>query len=130
MIPSSIFKPSKNEIFIIQIIILVWFLEVTIKASNLAFIVLPICMGLAFTALALNKEHETAPDVITQLDGRVYPWNYAALLVMPAVSILVYSLLYYMGLRLRTGPVFYMVLTPAGFILFLLSYAKLVWKSR
>ncbi|MHB1458801.1 MAG: hypothetical protein ACYC0V_17970 [Armatimonadota bacterium] len=130
MIPSTIFRPSRGEIITISVIFVLYYFFVTIKASNLAFFVLPVCMGLAFYALSMNKERETTPDVITQLDGKVYPLNYAALLVMPAVSILVYSLLYYAHLRLRTGPVFYMILTPAGFIIFVVSYVKMVRKPK
>lgn len=130
MIPSSIFRPSPGEIITISVIFLLYYFFVTINASNLAFFVLPVCMGLAFYALSMNKERESAPDVIQQLDGKVYPMNYAALLVMPAVSIIVYSLLYYAHLRLRTGPVFYIILVPAGFILFLVSYVKMVWKVK
>lgn len=130
MIPSSIFRPSRVEIYTISIIFLLWFLFVAIKANSLAVFVLPICMGLAFHALGMNREREMAPDVIQQLDGKVYPWNYAALMVIPAVSILVYSLLFYSNIRLKTGPVFYINLTPAGFILFIISYVKLVWKRR
>lgn len=130
MIPSSIFRPSRKEIYTISIIFLLYYFFVTIKASNLAFFVLPVCIGLAFYALSANKERESATDVIQQLDGKVRPWNYVTLLVMPVVSIIVYTLLYYAYLRLKTGPVFYIVLVPAGFILFLVSYAKMVWKAK
>lgn len=130
MIPSSIFRPSRGEIYTISAIFVLWYFFVTIRVGDLAFFVLPVCMGLAFYALSVNRERETAPDVINQLDGAGHARNYAALLLMPAMSILVYSILYYSNLRLRTGPLLYFILTPGGFVLFLLSYVRMVWKPK
>ncbi len=126
MIPSAVFRPSKGDIIVTMLLVLLFYLLITIRANHLALTVLPVCMGLAFYALNKNRQAETEPDVLQQLDGRVYPWNYAAILVMPAVSTAVYAILYYAHIRLRTGPVFYLGLTTAGFTLFFYSFIRLV----
>lgn len=126
MIPSSVFQPTKAEIYSIIILFLIYYVFVTIKANPMALTVLPICLSLAFWALAVNRKHESAPDLLTQLDGELRPLNYVALLLMPVASILVYTMLYYMHLRLKTGPVFYFILTPAGFWLFIYSFVRLL----
>ncbi|MHB1460426.1 MAG: hypothetical protein ACYC1M_03995 [Armatimonadota bacterium] len=130
LIPSAVFRPSKADIIVTMVIVLLFYLFVTIRANQLALTVLPVCMGLAFYALNKNRQDETDPDALAQLDGRVYAWNYAAILVMPVVSTVVYAILYYLHIRLRTGPVFYLVLTIAGFMLFFISFRVMVSRRR
>ncbi len=129
MIPSSVFRLTKGAVIATITVVVLFYLFITIKVNPMAVVVLPICMALAFFALYRNKDSETGMDVLQQLDGKVYPWNYAAILVMPVVATAVYATLHHFHLRPQTGPVFYLVLTIAGFTLLFTSFRRLVsWR--
>ncbi|MHB0998948.1 MAG: hypothetical protein ACYC27_06850, partial [Armatimonadota bacterium] len=120
-ISPSALRFTRREGIILAVLFLMYYAFVTVKADLKSLYVLPICLGLAFYALNMNRKTETGNDLIESLTCRVSVWNYIAVLLLPFFSSAVYALLYYLHLRLPTGMVFYFIVTPSGAIMFIAS---------
>lgn len=106
---------------LIGIMTFLYFVFIAIPIAKWAAIILPIL--LAIVALALLRMKMIDRKITLNL----FPGNtpnavrYLTILLIPLISSLIYSTIFSAGWRLHTNWIMYLVVTPAGFILFLYS---------
>jgi hypothetical protein len=115
------FKPSKVELWIVGVLVLLYYAFITVPAAPKALWVLPPLLGVTFWALARNRRAETRPNVIVAFPEDVNVLNYLLLFIIPLVALAIYSLALAVGARLATNQVVYYVTTPLGALLWLMS---------
>lgn len=115
------FTPSKREMGILGVIVLLYFAFVTVPAAPKALWVLPPLMALTFWGLNRNRLAETRPNAVVAFPERIRPANYLCLFVIPLVAGGVYFLALANDLRLSTNLVFFRVATPLGVLAWLTS---------
>jgi hypothetical protein len=103
-----------------------YFCLITVPAAPLAFVVLPILLGLVYLGLRQNRLDEDEGSLLDVLRGPASIWKYTSLLAIPVSSVLVYAIGMSLHLQWQTNWVLYMITTPLGFILFGTSLYKLL----
>ena len=103
-----------------------WFYYVTIPTAPISIVVLPPLMGLVFYALRKNRRSETQPDILFELKSNAPLYRYLTVLLIPLTTITVYSFLWDKTQGLLTNWVVYILATPAGFLLLMLSLSKVL----
>lgn len=123
------FTPNRAAEIVAAILFLLYFIFVTIPATSMAAFILPVLLAAVFLTLRHNKRIEgrgSLLDSTTEVDSA---WHYLGLLVLPLTAIAIYTIAWYLGLRWHTNWVFYLITTPAGFVLLFVSLIK-VWRMR
>ena len=115
------FTPSKVELWILGVLVLLYFAFITVPAAPKALWVLPPLMGVTFWALSENRRVETRPDAIVAFPENVKPLNYLLLFIIPLVASAIYFLALANDARLPTNFIVYSITTPLGAILWLVS---------
>jgi hypothetical protein len=114
----------------ITVLFVMYFFFVTVPASPIAIIILPALLGLAYWGLRQNRIFESEGSFLELLHGRV-PWqNYFGLIALPISSTIVYALAMSINLKLHSNWILYLITTPLGFILFAISFFKLLRRAR
>jgi hypothetical protein len=123
------FLPNRWVVLTAAVLLSVYYFFVTIPAAGPATAILPVLLLVILFTLRHNRQVEVMVD---QMETSAIPppgWHYLALLAIPFVSVLVYALATSLDLRWQTNWVLYLVTTPAGFILFILSLIK-IWRGQ
>jgi hypothetical protein len=123
------FNPNRWSIVIIGGLALLYFFFITIPAQPLAAFILPILLGLIYSGLRWNRQSEPEGSVLDAFDSVVPAWKYASVIAIPVCAVGVYALATVLDLHWRTNWMLYLITTPAGFILFGLSFYK-TWKKK
>lgn len=106
-----------------------YFLFITVPAVPLALVVLPVLLGLVYLGLRRNRLNDTDGLMINELSGPISSWRFLSLLVLPVTGIFVYWMALSLNLQLHTNWVLYLITTPLGFILFIVSLYK-SWRKK
>ncbi|MBN2677947.1 MAG: hypothetical protein JXR32_07760, partial [Anaerolineaceae bacterium] len=109
------------------ILLAAYFTFVTVPTAGLAVGILPILLLIALFTLRRNRQVEAA-EVIEALPSPPGQ-NYLALIAIPALADLVYALATILDLRWNTNWILYIITTPAGFIMFILSLIQ-TWRKE
>ncbi len=123
------FVPNRIVEIIAAILFLLYFAFIAVPAAPLAVVILPVLLLLIYLALRRNRQRETRRPLHTCFVRTDQTWHYLALLLIPVAASLVYAAAYYAGVRWYTNWILYLITTPAGFILFFISYFK-VWRMK
>lgn len=127
---STPMKWNRGTTIVITILFVIYFFFVTVPASPIAIIILPVLMGFAFWGLRQNRIFESEGSLLELLHGRVPLRNYIGLIGLPVTSTIVYALAMAINLKAQTNWLLYLITTPLGFILFIISFYKLVRQAR
>jgi hypothetical protein len=115
------FKPSKVELWTFGLVVLLYYVLVTVPAAPRALWVLPPLMAATFWGLVKNRRVETRPDAIVAFNEPVLALHHLSLLAIPAVASAIYFVALAAELRLPTNLVFFYVATPVGAVLWVVS---------
>jgi hypothetical protein len=121
------FKPTRAEVITVVLLFVVYFAFVGINLP-VALLVLPLLLVVTFLGLWRNRQKETPGSVLEQFTGSIPFKNYVVLLLIPLLASGVYRLSHQF-LSGASEPflwVFYLITTPAGFIVFFWSFYKTV----
>ena len=121
--------PGRLSGWIAAGLLLIYFVFITIPAAPWAALILPLLLALVWLTLRHNRQVESGASLLDELPGSVPPWRYAGLLALPLSAAVLYSLAFMLGLRWQTHWLLYLLTTPAGFILFIVSLVK-VWRRK
>ncbi len=121
------FLPDRWIVLATFVLLGAYFIFVTVQAVPLAGLILPLLLTVIYLTLRRNRKLE--PERSDEPDLSPPLLSYLGLLAIPAAAILVYTLAAWLGLRWQTNWVFYILTTPAGFVLFLLSLGK-IWRRK
>ncbi len=125
----GVFKPNRTVEIVIAILLLIYFMLVTIPAAPISAVLLPVLLAGIYLTLRQNQWTETGGSLLDSLAGAKNPWHYLALLVLPLTASAFYWVAFSLGFRWHTNWVLYLVTTPAGFILLVISLVK-VWSRK
>ena len=120
------FTPNKWVLTAICGLLVLNFALVAVPAVPIAALILPPFVALVLFALWRNRQAESGPDLIEQLQGRILPRNYIALLTMPAAAAVIYTLADLLGLEVKTNYVVFILATIAGAVFFIISLVKIL----
>jgi hypothetical protein len=121
------FLPDRWIILIAFVLFGAYFIFVTIQAVPLAGLILPVLLTIIFLTLRRNRRLE--PELVDAPEKSPPLMNYFGLLALPVVAIMVYTLATWLGLRWQTNWVLYIITTPTGFVMFILSMIK-IWRRQ
>jgi len=125
----AFFKPNRALEIAAGILFLLYFAFITIPAAPWAAAILPVLLLLVFLALRRNQQRENRLPLHQCCSRTDQPWRYLGLLTIPLIATLVYAAAYALDVRWYTNWVLYLITTPAGFILFIISFIK-VWRMK
>jgi len=121
------FIPKRWIVLFAAILLAAFFIFVTVPATPLAAVILPILLLIIFATLRHNRAIENEGWAESSAPAPLV--NYLGLLALPVVAIAFYALAAGLELRWQTNWMFYLITTPAGFILFFLSLWK-IWHRQ
>ncbi|MBN2084733.1 MAG: hypothetical protein JW748_05870 [Anaerolineales bacterium] len=87
-------------------------------AQPVALCVLPALMGITFAALWWNRRKETAGSLLADPLPPAPAWALLAFLLIAAIAAGIFVPAVWLGLKLQTNILFYLLLMPLGFILY------------
>jgi len=121
------FAPGRASSLAALALLLLVFSVGTIPEAPMAAVVLPILLALVLAALTRNRASEPERDLLQELGAEKPPLRaYLPLGLMPVVATTIYALALGLGLRWQTNWLVYLVTMPAGFILFAVSWIRLM----
>jgi hypothetical protein len=123
------FSPDRWLMLVIGGLALLYFFFVTIPANPMAIFIMPVLLSLVYLGLRWNRQSEPEGSVLDAFDSVVPAWKYASVIAIPVCAVGVYALATALDLHWRTNWMLYLITTPAGFILFGLSFYK-TWKKK
>lgn len=123
-VQSGPFHPQKIGRGFAAAIAILFFIFVVIQLP-IALVILPPLLVVVYAALRRNRKIESREDLITALQGSVKPLDYVLLLFIPLTAIAVYSFSLSLSLLIPTNWIVYIVTTPLGFIMLILSIVKI-----
>ena len=123
------FEPTRIERVFLAAIFVCWFILGTLQVQPFAVVVLPPLFGLVYVALRRNRKVEQRKDLIAALQGDINVRNYLLLFLIPFVAVIVYAFFLLSYLWIPTNILMYVMTTPLGFILFILSIVKIFRRS-
>ena len=123
------FKPSRVVEIILGMLIVLYFVFVTIPAAPLAAWILPGLLLIVIMTLRCNLKRNEDGFALSVAHREAPILNYAGLLALPMAAILVYALAYSFELRWHTNWILYLITTPLGFGLFIVSLIK-IWRAK
>jgi lipid-A-disaccharide synthase-like uncharacterized protein len=102
------------------------FFSFRVSAQPVAACVLPVLMGITFLALGWNRRWESKEGLLAEPLAPTTAWGLAAFLLIPLAAAGVYAPAVRIGLKIQTNVLFYLLLTPLGFILYFVSLLR-IW---
>jgi hypothetical protein len=127
---SAPLKWNRWAMAVIAILFVLYFFFVTVPASPIAIVVLPVLLGLAVWGLRQNRMFESEGSLLEMPGGRTSLRNHLGLLGLPITGTLVYALAMSIDLKAHTSWMLYLVTTPLGFIVFTIGLYKLQRQAR
>ncbi len=127
---STPIKWNRSTMVIITTLFVLYFFFITVPASPIALIILPVLFGVAYWGLRQNRKFESEGSLLDILNGHPPLKNYLGLFGLPVASTLIYALAMSINLKAHTNWILYLITTPLGFILFVVSLYKLQRKAR
>jgi len=125
---SEPFAPNRWVTGTVYGLFILCFTFVTIPATPVAILILPILFGLIYFSLRKNKQVEQNDSLLVTLTSHANPLNYLSLLAMPLTAIAIYATALNLNLQWQTNWILYLITTPLGFILFAVSLFK-TWRA-
>lgn len=125
----TFFKPNRALEIATGIIFLLYFVFITVPATPWAAAILPVLLLLAYLVLRRNQQREKRTPLHQCFSRTDQTWRYLGLLTLPLAAAFVYAAAYALDVRWHTNWVLYLITTPAGFILFIISLLK-VWRMK
>ena len=123
--PAS-FTPGRAAQIAAALPFLLYFIFVTVPAAPLAAMILPVLFFLVYLALRRNRQIERQAEMLFSSRASFPAWRYLCLLALPVTASLFYASAYALGLQWRTNWILYLVTTPAGFVVFIISYIRIL----
>ena len=108
------------------ILVALFFFVFRAAAQPVALCVLPVLMGITIAALWWNRRKETAGSLLADPLPPVPAWAQAALILTALAAAAVYVPAAWLGLKIQTNVLFYLLLMPLGFILYFVSLVKIL----
>lgn len=106
-------------------LIALFFFALRVAAQPVAALVLPALLALTFAALWRNRRDEPAGGLLAEPLPRAPGRAFGALLLIFPAALLAYLPAFFCGAKIQTNVLFYLVLTPAGFILYGVSWLRI-----
>lgn len=103
------------------IVLAIYFLMITVPINPLSLAILPVFLILVYIALRRNRAIESNSSLDMTFQGNLPIHRYLPLLAMPLTASLVYTIAISLDLIFPTNWIIYALLTPAGFVLLILS---------
>lgn len=128
ILPGS-FKPNRVAEMITALLLLAYFIFVTIPAAPLSAVILPVLLAGMYLSLSRNQQVEEGEALLDRAPGDISGWHYLALFALPLTASAFYALAFRLGLEWYTNWMVYLVTTPAGFLMLIFSLVR-VWKRR
>lgn len=122
-------KPSKGGVIAAAVLILFYFLIVTVPIDPKAVIILPLLLASVLFPLLHNRRVSDPGSLLDSTPPSIPFRNYVPLLLIPILSTGFYYLAYILEWRMHTNWLLYFVVTPLGFVLWLISMIKL-WQKK
>ncbi len=122
------FSPFRWSVIGVSGLFLLLFFFGAVPAAPLSLLVLPLLFLILGMTFWRNRQQESADNPLEWLGAPIPLRNIATLALMPLLASLIYGLCWLAGLSLPANWVVYLVTTPAGFILFLLSIWT-IWRG-
>lgn len=126
---TSNFKAGRWAKRIVAGLLLVYFALITVPTSPIALLILPLLLGFAYVVLRRNQRAETRDSLLITTTGNPPLIRYLALLALPLVASIIYTLAYSQGWQWQTNWVMYLITMPLGFLLLVVSALK-VWRTK
>jgi len=123
---SEPFSPNRWVTAAVYGLFLLYFIFITVPAAPVAILILPALFGLIYYGLRKNRLIEHNESFLVKLNERGDPLNYFSLLAMPLAAIAVYAAALILNLQWQTNWVLYLITTPLGVILFVMSLVKIL----
>lgn len=123
-------KWNRWAVVVIMGLFVLYFALVTVPASPISVIVLPVLLGLSYWGLRQNRLIESEGSLFERFAGHASMWNYLGLFCLPVTGISIYALAIFINLKVHTNWVLYLVTTPIGFLVFLFSLFQLQRRAR
>ncbi|WIG61267.1 MAG: hypothetical protein OJF49_004015 [Ktedonobacterales bacterium] len=125
------FAPTRVELIVVGLLILLYFAFITIPRQPLAVIILPPVVALALLTLRRNRHNEAGEDALAALRkaGPLRLRDVLPLLALPTVATAVYALAMTARVLVPTGWVVYILTTALGFIFFVYSLIA-IWRAK
>jgi hypothetical protein len=127
---STPMKSNRSTTIVIITLFMLYFFFITVPASPIAAIILPILLGFAYWGLRQNRIFESEGSLLEILKGHAPLKNYLGLFGLPATSTLIYTLAMLINLKAHTNWILYLIATPLGFILFVIGLYKVQRQER
>ena len=119
------FHASRKEKIFVLIILIAFFLALTVPYMKVISVILPVLFYLLYLILKKNKNSERRESVLTEIGGPVRWRNLLLLFIMPITAALIYNAMNSAGLIFRTNLYIMIISTAIGFILFAVSAIKI-----
>jgi hypothetical protein len=125
---SELFTPNRWVTGIIYSLFILYFIFIAVPAAPVAILILPVLFGLIYFGLRKNKQVEQNDSLLISLTNRASLLSYLSLLALPLTAITVYAAALTLNLQWQTNWILYLITTPLGFILFVMSLFK-IWRT-
>jgi hypothetical protein len=112
-----------------MVLFLLYFGFIAVPVVPIALLVLPILLASVLFPLFRNRQAEAPGSMMDNYPDRVPVWRYLPLLLIPVIGTAFYGLAYFADWQIHTNQVIYLMTTPAGFVLWIVSIIKL-WRKR
>lgn len=123
-------KWNRWTIILVTTLFVLYFFAITVPASPIAIIILPVLLGVAYWGLRQNRIFESEGSLLDIFNGHTPLQNYLGLFGIPITSTLIYALAMSINLKAHTNWILYLITTPLGFILFATGLYKLQRQAR
>ncbi|MBN2390167.1 MAG: hypothetical protein JXR84_05570 [Anaerolineae bacterium] len=127
-IPNS-FRSNRTVEVIVSLLLVCYFIFVTIPIVGFVSMILPILLLGLLSTLRHNKQVESGVTLLKKESRVRKVWHYLGLLALPLTASLFYIFAFALGIRWHTNRIVYLVTTPAGFILLIVSCIK-IWRMK
>ena len=108
------------------VLVALFFFAFRAAAQPVALCILPVLMGITFAALGWNRRKEAAGSLLADPLPPVPARALAALILTAVAAAAVYVPAAWLGLRIETNVLFYLLLMPLGFILYFAALVKIL----
>jgi hypothetical protein len=121
------FISSKAELIVLVVVWTIFFLISRFFSFGWGIFVLPPLMALTFAALHVGRKGIAQKETLAlgAIRGPIPPVNLAILLLIPLTAVVIYTIAYMLGIPAKTNILFYIVLTPAGFIVYIIALLQM-----
>ena len=123
------FTGGRKLPIIIGVILLLYFVLIAIPTVPIAAVVLPPLLLIVYVVLRRNRRLEAQDGSLMTLTEAPPLKNYLAVLAIPIIAVMIYSVAFSQGWQWYTNWVVYLITMPLGFLLFGISILK-VWRRK